>query len=368
MSETWAELLERPEIDFGPNLPREVVAGRRVLITGAGGSVGRALARTVAAADPARLVLLDWHEASLFHLEQALAAQWPSDDRSGPRFLLADVRDRRQMDRLLRHEKVDLIFHLAACKHVALGEANPDQAVSVNIGGTLDLFGVAAERDVSTFVYPSTDKAVNPSSLYGATKRIVERSLPALAEASGPNARIIRLVNVFGTQGSVVETFAGLIRAGRPLTITDERMDRYWMTMAEANRLLLAAAERPRFEGIYLLDVGAPVPIVETARKLHRLLRGGGEPSLRIIGARPGERLHEYLAYPAETVLPTDRPGLLLAQPARAGHNTTSWLAAVRALIAERYDLEPASVRDRTFELARAATPAAAFSGESGWS
>lgn len=367
MSETWAELLERPEIEFGPELAREIIAGRRVLITGAAGSVGRALARTVAEAAPASLILLDWHEASLFHLEQALSAQPTVPGRPRPRYLLADARDRRKLDRLLRREPVDLIFHLAACKHVALGEANPDQAVSVNIGGTLDLFRLAAEHDVTTFVYPSTDKAVSPSSLYGATKRVVERSLPALAEETGPAVRIVRLVNVFGTQGSVVETFAGLIRAGQALTITDERMDRYWMTMAEANRLLLAAAGRPSFEGLYLLDVGAPIPIVETARKLYRILRGDGEPALRIVGARPGERLHEYLAYPDEELRPTNRPGLQVAVTPRSTIGAATWLAEIRRLLDDLYDLDPARVRERTFELARATTLSPAGIGEPGW-
>lgn len=367
MSETWAELLERLEIEFAPGLPCEVIAGRRVLITGAAGSVGRALARLVATAGPESLTLLDWHEASLFHLEQALSVELADPSVSRPRYVLADVRDRRKMDRVLRRDPIDLIFHLAACKHVALGEANPDQAVSVNVGGTLDLFGLAVEHDVATFVYPSTDKAVSPSSLYGATKRVVERSLLALADQTGPAVRIVRLVNVFGTQGSVVETFAGLIRAGQSLTITDERMDRYWITMAEANRLLLAAASRPRCEGIYLLDVGAPIPIVETARKIYRIVAGVGEPTLQIVGARPGERLHEYLAYPNEMLRPTDLPGLQVAIGPEPTIPAATWLAEIRRLTDHLYDLEPAEIRERVFALAGAAALAPAAIGESGW-
>jgi len=368
VSETWIELLERPEIGFPEDLPRQVVEGRRVLITGAAGSVGRALARTVAASGPSSLILLDWHEASLFHLEQTLSASNLIASRTQPRFVLADVRDRRKLGRLLRQESVDLIFHLAACKHVALGEANPDQAVSVNVGGTLDLYGLAAEHDVATFVYPSTDKAVSPSSLYGATKRLVERSLQALAAETGPAVRIVRLVNVFGTQGSVVETFARLILSGKDLTITDERMDRYWITMAEANQLLLAAASRRNFEGIYLLDVGEPVPIVETARKLYRIIQGSGEPSLRVVGARPGERLHEYLAYPDEELRATDLTGLQVAVSSRSSISGTTWLAEIRNLADQLYDLEPARIRERTFELALATTLTPVGIGEYPWS
>ena len=367
MTETWVGLLERPEISFPPTLPRQVVAGRRVLITGAAGSVGRALAQTVAAAAPTRLILLDWHEASLFHLEQTLSTMDSIAPGTKLSYVLADVQDRRRMDRLLRQNRVDLIFHLAACKHVALGEANPDQAVAVNVGGTLGLFDLAAEHDVSTFVYPSTDKAVDPSSLYGATKRVVERSIEALARESGPAARIVRLVNVFGTQGSVIETFAQRIRAGQDLTITDERMDRYWMTMAEATHLLLAAASRPFNEGIYLVEVGAPVPIVETARKLFRFIQGDGEPPLRVVGARPGERLHEYLAYSDETLRPTDLPGLQVAVSSPSEISGASWHAEIRSFLDRLDDLEPARIRARAFELAGATTVARAGIAESGW-
>jgi len=368
MSETWAELLERPEIHFDPARLRDVVAGRRVLITGAGGSVGGALARTLIGWDLACLILLDWHEASLFHLEQTLASSGLGVVSIQPRYVLADVRDRRKMDHLLRRQPVDLIFHLAACKHVSLGEANPDQAVSVNIGGTLDLVGVAAERDVATFVYPSTDKAVTPSSLYGATKRVVERSLQALAATGdGPALRVVRLVNVFGTQGSVIETFARKVRRGEALPITDPRMDRYWITMAEANALLLAAAGRPRFEGFYLLDVGDPVPIGDTARKVYRILRGAGEPNLQLVGGRPGERLHEYLAYDDEDLRSTELPGLRVAVSPPSAIGADAWLTEIRRLTDALYDLDSAKIRERVFELAAAKSLTRASNGSSGW-
>ena len=368
MSETWAELLERPEIRFDSAVLGDVVAGRRILITGAAGSVGRALARSVAAWRPESLVLLDWHEASLFHLDQQLASAGSLLADVHPRYVLADVGDRRKLEHLLRRQPVDVIFHLAACKHVALGEANPDQAVRVNIGGTLGLVEVAAERQVSTVVYPSTDKAVAPSSLYGATKRIVERSLAAHAAfGRAPALRVARLVNVFGTQGSVIETFARKIRHGESLPITDRHMDRYWITMAEATSLLIAAAGRPRFEGIYLLDVGDPVLIVETTRKLYRLLHGGGEPNLQIVGGRPGERLHEYLAYDDEDVRSTDLPGLRVAVSQRPTIGPNAWLAEARRLLDTLYELEPAEIRERVFELAGATSLAPVNSGSQGW-
>jgi O-antigen biosynthesis protein WbqV len=342
----WTALLDRPEIRFDPAWLQSAIQGRRVWITGAGGSIGSRLAQTVLAFGPAELTLIDAHEASLVRLAQKLGT-------SAARYLLADVRDRRKLDHSLRRAGTDVVFHLAAYKHVPLAEGNVDQVFATNVLGALSLLEACAAHGVGTVVYPSTDKVVQPPSVYGATKRIVEQSWRALAGTwSAPAVRLVRLVNVFGTQGSVVETFARQIRTGEAVTVTDDRMDRYWITMAEAVGLLLAAAARPHNDGVYLLDVGAPVPIVETARRVFAVLRPGeAGPAVRLTGIRPGERLHEYLHDDTEQVCATGVPGLLAVvgpPPAAAA----SWLAALEQLRSSLYEWEPSSLRERLFALA----------------
>src|SRR5579884_3279912 len=291
MTENWSELLCRPEIEIARPILESAVTGRRVLITGAGGSVGSSLSRLVATLGASELVLLDNHEASLARLSQQLASVQGS---SSLRFQLADLRDRRKIDRVFRTFRPEVVFHLGAYKHVTLAEDNVDQVVGVNLIGTLNIVAAARASATSSIVYPSSDKAVTPHRIYAASKRIVERILQAYAEeCDHPALRVVRLVNVFGTQGSVIEIFLRQIREGIPLSVTDARMDRYWMTMHEATQLLLTVASRPRYEGYYMIDVGKPVPILETVRRLYALVRPtSGTPTISEIGIRPGERLH----------------------------------------------------------------------------
>lgn len=340
----WERLLGRPVIRFAPEVLRPAVAGRRVLVTGAGGSLGRALVRWLVAAEPAALVLLDHHEPSLFQLRQAVGAV-PVPCR----FVLADVRDRVRLERLLTRERIAVVFHLAAYKHVTSGEENPEAVVEVNVLGTLRLLEAAALAGVERFVYPSTDKAVRPPSLYGATKRLVELVLRARAQAGlGPPAVAVRLVNVLGSQGSVIEIFLQQIMAGQPLSLTDPAMRRYWITEDEAVGLLLVAAWL-RESGPLVLDLGEPVPLVEIARRLWRALGREGEPPLRVVGPRPGERLVEELTYPDERLRPTAVPGVRAV--VAASSPPAGLLAALAALERDLMDLAPADLRRRLFAL-----------------
>ena len=351
MIDDWSKLLPRPEIRFHDDVLRPRVAGQRVLITGAGGSIGRSLATALCAWNPDQLVCLDSHEASLVHLRQQLGRR---SDGLDVRYVLADVRDREKLDQTFRRFAIDVVFHLAAYKQVPLAEDNIDQVIGVNLIGTLNVLEAAVEHRIAGLIYPSTDKAVYPPSIYGMTKRVAERLLLSVgAEQSRPAIRVIRLVNVFGTQGSVIELFARQIAAGQPLTITDPQMDRYWITMNEAVQLLLGAAVQPTYPGIYLLDVGEPVLMTDTARLVYRLLQSGrGEPMLQMIGARPGERLHEELAYPNERFELTNLPGLRrLAQPVST-RGSESWLNEVRGLRDTYYRREPAQLRAWLLECA----------------
>jgi FlaA1/EpsC-like NDP-sugar epimerase len=352
MSDRWSSLLDRPEFALPPGELETVVGGKSILITGAAGTVGRELAGLILNGRPARLVLVDSHEASLVRLISDLETNNERDTER--QFLLADVRDRRKVDQTLRRIRCDVVFHLAAYKQVPLAETNVDQVLDVNVLGTSNVFESAAEHGVSTFTLPSTDKAVNPFGVYGATKRIVERYLTSFAGAgTHPAIRVARLVNVLGSQGSVAEIFARQIDRDQPIGITDVQMDRYWMTMDEATRLLVASAGRPEYEGTYLLDVGAAVPLLETARRLYRISRpNGGEPRIRIIGVRPGERLHELLRYDDEVRRETRMPGLYALSPPRPTIDFESWrrgLAELRQLLNQ---ISPQALRAWAFAAA----------------
>jgi FlaA1/EpsC-like NDP-sugar epimerase len=351
--DAWARLLDRPEIPVDRDRIAPVLQGRRIAITGAGGSIGAALARFASTFELERLILFDSHEASLVRLGQQIRSV---SGQGEMRFVLGDVRDRRKLDLTLRRFPCDVIFHLAAYKQVPLAEENVEQVLGVNLVGALNVLEAAQEHGVGTLVYPSTDKAVQPSGVYGASKRIVERFLTSLsAEPERPAVRVVRLVNVFGTQGSVVEVFSRQIAAGQPIEVTDPAMDRYWITMAEATYLLVLAGARPSGEGIYYLDSGNPVRLVETVQRVNALLRpGASDPSINVIGIRPGERLHEILQYSNERRQETDIPGLLVLVLPRPTIEADAWLAELRALRRDLYDLEPVDLRAWLFSVAQA--------------
>jgi O-antigen biosynthesis protein WbqV len=352
---SFAALLNRAEIAFPSATLREAVGGRRILVTGAGGSIGSALAARLITLEPAALVLVDSHEASLFRLGNLLSA---SGSGFPAQYVLADLRDRAKLDRLFGAAAPDVVFHLAAYKQVPLSEQNVDAVIDVNILATVDLIDLAAAHAVATFVYPSTDKAVVPPSVYGASKRVVERVIQARAlQGDRPALRLLRLVNVAGTQGSVVEVFSRQIQAGQPVTITDLRMDRYWMTMAEATGLALVTSGRRQFEGIHLLQVGAPVPLVETVGRLAELVQPGGPaPEIREMGIRPGERLHELLSYPDERCRATDVAGLDVLELPPPVISAAEWDAALHVIRDRLLDFPISRLRSWLFGAATAAS------------
>ena len=282
-------LLGRPEFADDLQMAAETIRGRRVLVTGAAGSIAWPLTHRLIAAEPERLVLLDHHEHSLFSLERALAGQTRTAI-----FELADVRDKPRLRRLFDQHLPEVVIHLAAAKHVPYGERFPEGAVATNVLATRDLLELADQVNVEIFVYPSSDKSVQPPSVYGATKRIAE----ALVQAAAGHRRwvVVRYVNIIGTRGSVIETFSQQVLADRPLSVTDERMTRYWISMDEALWTALMAARRVGPGEVVMPACGEPVPIVETARRLAGWYRPGRVPyPITCTGIRPGERLHEVL-------------------------------------------------------------------------
>ena len=303
----YEKLLERPSVSFNEEVVSERFRGSSILVTGAGGSIGTELVELLAAKGAAAIVCVESHEPSLFRLGLRMREQFPATSAI---LALVDARQTDRIGRLVRDHHVDAIFHLAAYKHVPLAEDNCDQVVSVNVLSTLGLVDIAEQHGVRTFVYPSTDKAVRPPSIYGATKRITELELFRRATKGCPVILgVARLVNVFGTAGNVIEIFASQIRRGVPLSVTDRRMTRYWMTRREAGLLLASTACLPQIIGSYLLELGAAIPTIAIAQRLGVLLTGL-EPEISIIGLRPGERLVEELTYPYERLEKAHLPGI----------------------------------------------------------
>lgn len=343
-------LLGRSEAAIDWSAARNLLRGRRVLVTGAGGSVGMPLVERLLTLGAAQLVLLDNHEDSLFRLYRRVAwmraqaadhpaAGEPADPLPETQLLLGDVRNRGKMTGIFARWRPEIVFHLAAYKHVHFGEAQPDEPVSVNVLATHALAEIAAAHDVAVFVYTSSDKAVSPTGMYGATKRLAELAVrwagqqAALSDGGPAGSRfvVVRFVNVLGTRGSVIETFLEQLAAGQPLTITDPAMTRYWMTMREAVELVLAAAGSGAAGSTLLVAPGAPVGILEMAERICVLAgRSEAAPALQYVGSRPGERLAEALASPCERLVPGPVAGLTTVEHA-AGD---AQLAAVPAFIA----------------------------------
>jgi len=293
------ELLTRPpvQLEFEPG--RILVAGRRVLITGAGGSIGSEISRQIAACGCSHLTLLDNSEAALFRISREIAEYWPTISRSD---VLCDIRDNDRLKEVFQDEKPDLVFHAAALKHVPLVEAHPCEGVRTNVFGALNVAEAARNIGATHMAFISTDKAVNPSSVMGATKRLAEVLIRQAGEKGNTRFSIVRFGNVLGSAGSVATVFQQQIERGGPVTVTHEDMERYFMTIPEAVQLVLRAvamsAARSKPEpGVLTLEMGEPVKIVDLARRMIELqgLVPDKDIEIRIIGLRPGEKITEEL-------------------------------------------------------------------------
>ena len=317
------DLLRRPVVTTQRAAIDEIVRGKTVLITGAAGSIGSELARQVHALNPGRLVLVDRAESPLYFLERELDSRRERGTGRGEvQIHVASVTNRATMDRLIRKDVPAVIFHAAAYKHVPMMESHPSEAMFTNVAATLMLLDTAAAAGVGRFVFVSTDKAVRPSSVMGATKRVAEMLVADTARKTGRPYLSVRFGNVLGSTGSVVPLFQDQLEKGEPLTITHKDMTRFFMTIPEAVSLILDAAALGKASDLFVLDMGEPVRIIDLARDLVRL--SGRDPEsqpIKFIGLRPGEKLHEELFYDAEQVQRTPNPKVLLAAgepPARS--------------------------------------------------
>lgn len=317
------DLLGRPRTVLDREAMRALVKDRRVLVTGAGGTIGSELVRQIAEIGPQTLVLFDSAEYLLYEIDMAIAEAYPALDR---RPVLGDVRDRERIDDVITREKPELVFHAAALKHVPMVERNPNEGVLTNVVGTRNVADACRAADVRLMVHISTDKAVNPANVMGATKRLAESYCQALdlsqVNNDGTRFVVVRFGNVLGSRGSVVPLFQSQLARGGPLTVTDPGMTRYFMTVQEAVELVLQASALgladSQSEGrIFVLDMGEPVKIMDLARQIIRLagLQPEKDIPIQIIGLRPGEKLHEALLHEQETPVPTACEGLTLAAP-----------------------------------------------------
>jgi FlaA1/EpsC-like NDP-sugar epimerase len=307
------DLLRRDPIQTDLEQVRVLATGETVMVTGAGGSIGSELCRQLARLEPAQVLVMGHGENSIFDVMAELTERYPNVTCVP---IIGDVRDRERMRLIFERYRPYAVFHAAAHKHVPLMEENMAEAVTNNVLGTKNIAELSAEFGVEHLVLISTDKAVRPTNVMGATKRVAEQIVQEIAETHGRNFVAVRFGNVLGSRGSVVPTFLRQIEAGGPVTVTHPEMRRYFMTIPEAVQLVLQAGAIGKGGEVFVLDMGEPVKILDLATDLIRLsgLEVGTDIEIRFSGTRPGEKLYEELFFDSESALPTGHPKVLRAK------------------------------------------------------
>ncbi len=355
------DLLGRPPVRLDPAGITAYLAGEVVLVTGAGGSIGSEIVRQIAPFRPARIVLLGRGENSVFHIDRELARTHPEIPRNA---VICDVRDEASLRAVFERVRPTVVFHAAAHKHVPLMEANPAQAVLNNVVGTGNVARLCLDYGVARLVNVSTDKAVNPTNVMGASKRVAEGVVARVAEACAPGCAMVsvRFGNVLGSRGSVVPLFREQIKRGGPVVVTHPDMVRYFMTIPEASQLVLQAGAIAENGRVYVLDMGEPVRIQDLARDLILLsgLEPGVDVEITFSGARPGEKLFEELLMAEEGTEPSPHDQIHVARRATPGGGFEDGLAALVAA-AEHHDA--AAVVDAFRALVPTFAPERAASG-----
>ncbi len=322
-----ADLLGRQPIDTDVASIAAYLTGKRVLVTGAGGSIGSELCRQIHRFDPAELVMLDRDESALHGVQLSIAGHARLDT---PDVVLADIRDRAALEQIFQTHRPQVVFHAAALKHLPMLEQYPDEGIKTNVMGTLNVLELACEHGVERLVNVSTDKAAGPASVLGFTKRIAERLTAEIGRSATGEMLSVRFGNVLGSRGSMLETFRAQIAAGGPVTVTHPEVTRFFMTIAEACELVIQAGAVGARGEVLVLDMGRPVRILDVAQQL--IAQSGRDVPVTFTGLRAGEKLHEELFAPGEgsrrdghplishvwvPPLPVDRATSLLAPRAR---------------------------------------------------
>jgi FlaA1/EpsC-like NDP-sugar epimerase len=326
------EVLGRPPVEAFAGLCQEFVAGKRVMVTGAAGSIGQEITRQLARLGPDAVIALDINETGLFDLNQELVL---AGNDTPFHVVVASVTNTKRLDSIFAAYRPDIVFHAAAYKHVPMMEKYPQEAVFVNAIGSRRVAEAAARGGVQRFVLVSTDKAVRPSSVMGATKRTAELAIKAVARETGMSACAVRFGNVLGSRGSVIPTFERQIDAGGPVTVTDPNMRRFFMTIPEAASLTIQAGAFGDREAVYMLDMGEEVAILDLARRMIELrgLVPGRDIEIVFSGLRPGEKLREELSLAAEVSVPTAHDKIaILQEPERSDDVLRQFLASLDRL------------------------------------
>ena len=332
----FEDLLARESVEMEAPATSDWIAGRKVLVTGAGGTIGAELARQIWACHPRSLVLIERSEPALFEIEQELKEDGAGSELAA---VVADVGDQERIQTILKQHQPDLIFHAAAHKHVPLMEQQVAEALTNNSLKTIALAKLAAAHGVKDFVMISTDKAINPTNVMGASKRLAEIGLQTV-QTNNPQMRVtsVRFGNVLGSSGSVIPTFRRQIAAGGPVTVTHPEVTRYFMSVAEAVGLVLTAGRFGKGGEIFVLDMGEPVKIEEMARQLIELsgFEAGREIEIRYTGLRPGEKLYEELSHNEEVTEKTEHPKIWKLKPhSSTQHEESDFKRSLDSIIEE---------------------------------
>ncbi|HWL93471.1 MAG TPA: nucleoside-diphosphate sugar epimerase/dehydratase [Phycisphaerae bacterium] len=342
------DLLGREQVELDQHKISEQIRGQRILVTGAGGSIGSELCRQICRFEPARLILVEQAENNLFDIDRELQDHFPGVSLV---CYVADIIDAKRVDHIIASETPSVIFHAAAHKHVPMMEINVGEAIKNNVLGTKVVADAARRHGVTQFVMISTDKAVNPTSVMGCTKRVAEMYIQQLRQGGNTRFMTVRFGNVLGSSGSVIPIFQRQIAAGGPVTVTDANMTRYFMTIPEASQLVMQAGVMGHDGDIFVLDMGEPVKIVDLAREMITLsgLRPGDDIEIKFTGIRPGEKLYEELSVRGEDMGKTTHEKIYVWR-----NRKEDWARVCRLigeLIASADDAGPDGLRKRLVDL-----------------